>query len=150
MDPLTLAALAFFGKSLFGGGNSASNTGSDVSTLIRSIPGLADIVSLQANQAKRQDPLHAALTQLAMNYLPRSAFGSMGRPAINTSGGYGSGTPGAQPPWSTPPPPSPGAGGSDSSPGPGGGTGEGNEGGYNKDLYGSPYGPVNPYRIGRK
>mgnify|MGYP001581377981 CR=1 FL=1 len=46
--------------------------------------GLGEMLDLKKQQARRQDPLRQALTQLAMNLLPRSAFGALpGREEID-------------------------------------------------------------------
>lgn len=77
----TAGALAPIVQSLFGrGGN---NSGQDFSQLLQQVPELRAALALQTRQAERQDPLHAAVTQLAMNLLPKSALSAYeGRPNV--------------------------------------------------------------------
>jgi hypothetical protein len=67
----------FLGKSNSGStgtGTTGSSGGTDIESLLNSVPELREALGLQTAQAKRQDPLHAALTQLALNFLPRAGF----------------------------------------------------------------------------
>ena len=68
LDPKQLGALGLIAAQLFkgrgaGGGGDAMGP-------------LNDMLALQSSQARRQDPLHQAVTQLASNLLPNSAFGA--------------------------------------------------------------------------
>jgi hypothetical protein len=71
LAPLGAAAIPLAG--MIGGGGSSS--GGDLSSLMQSVPQLKDMLDLQVSQAKRNDPLHQAVTQMAMNLMPRSAMG---------------------------------------------------------------------------
>ena len=68
-------------RSLVGGSGGRSG---DYANLLKQIPGLQENLDLQTAQARRNEPLHAAMVQLAMNLLPRSAFANYGRPSVGT------------------------------------------------------------------
>lgn len=51
-----------------------STTLTEIMALLQGIPEMREMFDLQTSQARRQDPLHAALTQLALNFLPRAGF----------------------------------------------------------------------------
>ena len=80
MDPISvITLLASIYAASRGGRNNSSTTGStgsgeSIESLLNSVPELREALGLQTAQAKRQDPLHAALTQLALNFLPRAGF----------------------------------------------------------------------------
>jgi hypothetical protein len=57
---------------LFGGGGDTDPT-KNLDLLFQKIPELRQLLTLQSSQAQRSDPLHAALVQLSMNLLPKSA-----------------------------------------------------------------------------
>lgn len=100
--PLAVSGLSALGGALFGKGSSNSGSGVDLASLLNSLPELRNALSLQTQQAQRQDPLHAALTQLALNFLPRGAFTSIpGRPQIagNDFYSYGSNIPSSVTPY---------------------------------------------------
>lgn len=68
-----LGAAAPVVTSLASGNGGNQNPGAGLADLLKDVPQLRDMLDLQLNQAKRQDPLHEATTQLAMNLLPNSA-----------------------------------------------------------------------------
>jgi hypothetical protein len=77
MDPFSIAMGIGGLLSLFKGGGGdkpAAGGNTDVAGLMQSIPGLGRSMELQTARAERSDPLHAALTQLAMNFMPRAGF----------------------------------------------------------------------------
>lgn len=86
-DILKLLAVSIPGLGmLLSGGGGGSNGDSALSTVA---PQMKDMLSLQINQAKRSDPLHAALTQMAMNFLPRSSGSALpGRTDISRVAPY--------------------------------------------------------------
>jgi hypothetical protein len=51
-----------------------NGTLTEILALLNGIPEMREALGLQTAQARRQDPLHAALTQLALNFLPRAGF----------------------------------------------------------------------------
>ena len=113
-----LAALPFGGK---GGGD---DPGKMLKELLAQIPQLKMGLDLSMRQAMRQDPLHGAVTQLAMNLLPRTSLGPLkDRPNLidYTSPSYGS--------WTGKPTIPGGNPGGNPGGGPGGGGGGGNSGG---------------------
>jgi hypothetical protein len=72
-----LGAIGLLAQQLFKGKPKSSTVNSPSMTSLQSL------LDLQTAQARRQDPLHRAVTQLATNLLPNSAFGAgPGRPAI--------------------------------------------------------------------
>jgi hypothetical protein len=76
-----------------------NSSGQDLNKLLAQVPQLRDMLNLQTRQAQRQDPLHLALTQLATNMLPRSAFTTYDKAGYGTYSGrpnigdYGMGAP---------------------------------------------------------
>lgn len=77
---LKLAGLGVTGgtmvKNMFGGGsNSGSGSTSDMVSSMG--PQFKDLFDLQVAQAKRQDPLHAALTNFAMQLVPKTTATGM-------------------------------------------------------------------------
>ena len=109
-----IAALAGIGLGGKGGGTSSSGGGAgDASSLT---PELRDILALHRDQTLRQDPLHQAITSLALQMLPMFARkglvmrtpgrsfpgsgGAGGRPAPTDLGEV-------NPPWPEPGPPGP-------------------------------------------
>jgi len=95
MDPLTIATIAgplllkLFGggggnktpQTSSPGGNGGSNSG--LEQLLSQVPEYKQMLQLQTSQAQRQVPLHAALTQIALNFLPNAGFNALpGRPSV--------------------------------------------------------------------
>ncbi len=72
------------------------------------VPQLKDSLNMELNRSKRQDPLHAALTQMAMNFLPRSSMSALaGRPDVSKMTPYAPSS--SVPPMSGAPTPNTGA-----------------------------------------
>lgn len=75
-----LGALGLIAAQFFGRPKSMVNSGVGQ----QSLASMQQMLDLQRAQAQRQDPLHKAVTQLAINLLPNSAFGAgPNRPEIS-------------------------------------------------------------------
>jgi hypothetical protein len=91
--PLVVEAIPYIAsglmalKNLFGGGGGgAGESAQDFEELLRRVPQLRQMLDLQTGQAQRNEPLHQASVQMAMNLLPNSAFGAYeGRPTAQAA-----------------------------------------------------------------
>lgn len=68
-----LAGLAPAAVGMASGGSDGGSPSQGLNELLQQIPQLREMLDLQLNQAKRQDPLHEAVTKMSMNLLPNSA-----------------------------------------------------------------------------